>query len=77
MGLSYHTSQPEGAPMVTVDRRLWLDAAGKIVEDGDPAAAFLFAAGPGEQVSEEAAKDAGYKPKPKAAPKRAAAKRKG
>lgn len=73
MGLAYHTAK-KGVPMVTVDRRLWLDAEGKCVEDGDPSAAFLFAAGPGKSVPDDAASAAGYKPKAK--PKRAPAKRK-
>lgn len=72
MGLAY--TKKEGAPMVTVDRRIWLDAAGQVVEDGDPAAVSLFAAGPGDSVSDDAAEAAGYQPKAK--PKRAPAKRK-
>jgi len=50
--------------MVTVDRRLWLDADGNLVEDGDPAAAFLWA-GKGREVRKADADEAGYKPKTK------------
>jgi hypothetical protein len=74
MGLEY--TRKEGVPMVTVDRRLWLDADGRVVEDGDPAAAFLFAAGPGESVPDDVAEAGGYKPKAEPKPKRAPAKRK-
>lgn len=49
---------------VTVDRRLYLTAdKSKVVEDGDPKAAFLWAIR-GRNVSEEEAKRVGYKPKP-------------
>lgn len=38
---------------VTVDRKLWLTAGrDRLVEDGDPDAAFLFAA-PGDEVDAE------------------------
>lgn len=39
-------------PMVRVDRRLWLTAdRTRLVEDGDPEAAFLWAA-PGDEVDQ-------------------------
>lgn len=57
---------PEREPMssrITVDRRLWLNAAKDgLVEDGDPDAAFLWA-GPGREVSKDDADRLGYKPK--------------
>lgn len=47
--------------MVTVDRRLWLNAdRSTVVEDGDPAAAFLWAT-PGDEVDDEHATQVGYK----------------
>ncbi len=37
--------------MMQAPRRLWLTAdRGRLVEDGDPEAAFLFSAGPGDSV---------------------------
>ena len=44
--------------MVAIDKRLWLDKNGKVVEDGDPAAATLFAT-PGDEVTEERAIEVG------------------
>jgi len=32
------------------DRRLWLDAEGNVVEDGDPKAHSLLASGPGKKI---------------------------
>jgi hypothetical protein len=49
--------------VVRVNRRLWLTAdRAKLVEDGSPKAAFLWA-GEGEERSEEEAERLGYKPK--------------
>ncbi len=46
-----------------VDRRLWLTAdKERVVEDGDPAAAFLFAS-EGDEISDEDAKQYGVKAK--------------
>lgn len=47
---------------VTVDRRLYTDADGNLVEDGDPSAAFLWAA-EGAEVTEEEAERVGFKAK--------------
>lgn len=48
---------------VIVDRRLWLTAdKDKLVEDGDPKAAFLWA-NEGLEVTDEEANRVGYKPK--------------
>lgn len=65
--MALHINERKGSHVskIKVDRRLWLDADGRVVEDGDPAAAFLFAAGPGYEVSEADAKEAGYRPKAK------------
>jgi hypothetical protein len=71
--VAFTITEKEGTPMVAVDRRLWLDAEGKLVEDGDPAAAVLFSAGPGDEVDPDVAKRAGYKAKAKPADKRRAA----
>lgn len=50
---------------ITVDRRLWLTAdRERVVEDGDPEAAFLLAA-PGQTVSETQAERYGLVPKAK------------
>lgn len=51
-------------PKIVVDRRLWLDADGRVVEDGDPAAAFLWAV-EGRQKLQAEADRVGYKPKGK------------
>lgn len=57
----------------TVDRKLWLTAdKERVVEDGDPAGAFLFAT-PGDEVSDEDAKRYGLKAKGKPADKQAPA----
>jgi hypothetical protein len=58
--------QKEAAtPMLVADRRLWLTADRKrIVEDGDPRAAFLFAA-PGEEISSAQVVKFKIGPKPK------------
>jgi hypothetical protein len=56
-----------------VDRKLWLTAdKERVVEDGDPDAAFLFA-GEGDEVSDEDAKRYGLKAKAKPADKAAPA----
>lgn len=48
------------------DRRLWLTAdRERVVEEGDPEAAFLFAT-PGKEVSDEDAERYGLKPSRKA-----------
>lgn len=48
--------------MITVDRKLWLTHdKTRLVEDGDPAAAFLWAV-PGDEVTEAQAREVGYKP---------------
>jgi hypothetical protein len=54
--------------MATVDRRLWLTEDAKLVEDGDPAAATLWAA-EGREVSDAEADRVGYKPRRKGADK--------
>jgi hypothetical protein len=49
----------EAIPMVTMTERLWLTADGsRVVPDGDPAAAVLFAT-PGDEISEERAAELG------------------
>lgn len=54
---------------ITVDRRLWLTAdRERVVEDGDPEAAFLLAA-PGQSIPEAQAERYGLVPKAKTAPK--------
>lgn len=59
MGLAIHTSlaqreaERRAAPM-RADRRLWLTAdKSRLVEEGDPAAAFLFAPAGGEILQAE------------------------
>jgi hypothetical protein len=48
---------------ITTDRRLWLtEDKSKVVEDGDPAARWLWSPGPGHEVSKEEADSVGYKP---------------
>jgi hypothetical protein len=55
------------------DRKLWLTAdREKVVEDGDPAAAFLFAT-EGDEITDEDAKRYGVKAKAKPADKQAPA----
>lgn len=41
------------------DRRLWLDAEGKVVEDGDPKAHSLLISGPGKKIPEAQARALG------------------
>lgn len=72
MGLEIRTlrDQEEAEQMAgswVADRRLWLTAErDRLVEDGDPAAAFLFCA-PGQPVAMEEARRFGLvDPKPKA-----------
>lgn len=64
MALAINDEKEHSMGNVTVDRRLYLTAdKSKVVEDGDPKAAFLWAIR-GRNVSEEEAKRVGYKPKP-------------
>ena len=49
-----------GGVRVVVDRRLWLNADGVAVEDGDPAAAILLCA-PGKSILRSVLKAAGVK----------------
>ncbi len=57
----------------TADRRLWLTVdSERVVDDGDPDAAFLLA-GEGAEVSDEDAKRYDLKKKPKPADKQAPA----
>lgn len=59
--------------MHIADRKLWLTAdKERVVEDGDPAASFLFAT-PGDEISDEDAKRYGVKAKSKPADKQAPA----
>lgn len=52
--------------MYTVDRRLYVNAKGKVVEEGDPSAAFLLAA-PGHVLTDEEARRYGLlTPEPEA-----------
>ena len=54
-------------PTVKLDRRLWLTADGsRLVEDGDPEAAFLWAAAGDEVDAEELERLLGKKAKRKA-----------
>lgn len=46
--------------MQKVDRKLWLDAEGNLVEDGDPDAAILWHT-PGDEITDEEADAVGYK----------------
>lgn len=53
------------------DRRLWLTAdRARVVEEGDPEAAFLFTS-PGKEISDEDAERYGLDEKPKAEEKQA------
>lgn len=61
MALTINEGKEPNVAKVTVDRRLWLDADGKVVEDGDPAAQFLWAAA-GRQVPADEAERVGYRP---------------
>lgn len=49
--------------IVTVDRRVWLDADGHAVEDGDPAAATLLAGSAGDEITAAQAAAANYVPR--------------
>lgn len=44
MGLEIITPDPKPGRKVKLDRRLYLNAEGKVVEDGDKSAAFLLGA---------------------------------
>lgn len=60
--MALSTSTEGQGPVVTVDRKLWLTAdRSALVEDGDEAAAFLWAT-PGDEVSAEDAALVGYAP---------------
>lgn len=59
---------------VTVDRRLWLDAEGNLVEDGDPKAAFLWGT-KGTEVTDDEAERRGYKARSKPRDKQRSAPR--
>lgn len=48
MGLTISTTDDAG-PTVTAERKLWLDADGCLVEDGDPRAAVLYCV-PGDEI---------------------------
>jgi|DewCreStandDraft_4_1066084.scaffolds.fasta_scaffold35960_4 hypothetical protein len=48
MGLTISKLDDTG-PTVTVERKLWLDADGGLVEDGDPRAAVLYCV-PGDEI---------------------------
>lgn len=69
LGIDTERIQKERARAMTkIDRRLWVAEDGKtLVEDGDPKAAFLWAAGPGEEKSAEECERVGYKPDAKKA----------
>lgn len=58
MALTIRDIKQATAGLVTADRRLWLDADGQAVEDGDPAAKVLFCSA-GARVSRSAAEAAG------------------
>lgn len=60
--------------MATIaDRKLWLTAdKERVVEDGDPSSAFLFAS-PGDEISDADAKRYGVKAKSRPADKQAPA----
>lgn len=61
MGFEVIPAEAKGT--VIADRRLWTDAdQTRLVEDGDPAAAHLFAAGPGAKVDARLAEKLGYQP---------------
>lgn len=53
---------------VIADRKLWLNAEGQVVEDGDPAARSLFCT-PGQQIPKDRAKEVGLKVAKKATKK--------
>ncbi len=83
MALTIYKNKEAGGRMVKLDRRLWKTAAGDLVEDGHPEAAYLYgSAGKevqradfearGGVVEDEPKVDAPKtepKPKPKAQPK--------
>ena len=60
MPLTIRTLQDANGSRVIVDRRLWLDADGHAVEDGDPAAATLFCS-PGKPMLRAVLEAAGVK----------------
>lgn len=45
MALTIYENKESTGATLKIDRRLYLDAAGNLVEDGDPAAATLFCSG--------------------------------
>ncbi len=60
MGLEI--DKPQAGDKITIDRTLWLTAErDRVVEDGDPAAAFLYATA-GKRVSAEEAERFGAMP---------------
>jgi hypothetical protein len=42
MALTIYENKEAGAARVKLDRRIYKDAAGKLVEEGDPSAAILY-----------------------------------
>lgn len=76
MALTIQENKDATQDLVKADRRMWLDADGKAVEDGDPTARMLFCAA-GQMVPRAAAEAAGVKFAGKAkAKKKAPAKKK-
>ena len=60
MSLTIRMLRAAGGARVIIDRRLWLDAEGNAVEDGDPAAATLFCSA-GKPMLRSALEAAGVK----------------
>lgn len=58
MALTIQEDKGATGAIVVADRRIWLDANGQAVEDGDPTARFLFCAA-GQRVSKAKAEAAG------------------
>ncbi len=58
MALTFHKDEGEPVAMYTFKERLWLDADGGVVKDGDVKARSLLGA-PGQEIKEERARALG------------------
>ncbi|MCP4871631.1 MAG: hypothetical protein GY898_23220 [Proteobacteria bacterium] len=69
MALTIQENKDATQDRVVADRKIWVDAEGQAVEDGDPAAKILFCTA-GTMVSKAKAKELGIRFKKPAATKK-------
>jgi hypothetical protein len=62
VGFTINRKEPTVGDLIKPGRRLWLTAdRGRVVEDGDPDAAFLWCGGPDDEVLADEAEGFGFK----------------